>query len=38
VEYDTLPSLLGQFGNAEIGAVAAKLDRKLKALFAAALQ
>ena len=38
VEYDRPTSLFGQFGNAEIDAVAAMLDRKLEALAAAALE
>jgi uncharacterized protein (DUF302 family) len=36
VEYDRPSSLFGQFGNAEITAVAVMLDRKLEALVAAA--
>jgi uncharacterized protein (DUF302 family) len=35
VEYDRPTSLFGQFGNAEIDAVASMLDRKLEALVAA---
>jgi uncharacterized protein (DUF302 family) len=35
VEYDKPSSLFGQFGNVEIDAVAAMLDRKLEALVAA---
>ena len=38
VEYDRPSSLFGQFGNAEIAAVAAMLDRKLEALVAAAFE
>ncbi len=38
VEYDRPSSLFGQFGNAEIDAVAAMLDRKLEALVAAAAE
>ena len=38
VEYDRPTSLFGQFGNAEIDAVAATLDRKLEALIATAIQ
>src|SRR5262249_14641913 len=38
VEYDRPSSLFGQFGNAEIDAVAAMLDRKLQALVAAAFE
>src|SRR5436309_957169 len=37
LEYDKPSSLFGQFGNAEIAAVAAMLDRKLEALVAAAM-
>src|SRR5437764_3305951 len=37
VEYDRPSSLFGQFGNAEIDAVAAMLDRKLEALVAEAM-
>jgi uncharacterized protein (DUF302 family) len=37
VEYDKPSSLFGQFGNAEIAAVAAMLDRKLEALVAEAI-
>jgi uncharacterized protein (DUF302 family) len=37
VEYDKPSSLFGQFGNAEITAVAIMLDRKLEALVAAAI-
>jgi uncharacterized protein (DUF302 family) len=37
IEYDK-PSLFGQFGNAEIDAVAAMLDRKLEALVVAAFE
>jgi hypothetical protein len=37
VEYDRPSSLFGQFGNAEIAAVAVMLDRKLEALVAAAI-
>ena len=36
LEYDKPSSLFGQFGNAEIAAVATILDRKLEALVAAA--
>jgi uncharacterized protein (DUF302 family) len=36
LEYDRPSSLFGQFGNAEVDAVAAMLDRKLEALAAAA--
>ncbi len=36
LEYDNPSSLFGQFGNAEVDAVAALLDRKLEALVAAA--
>jgi uncharacterized protein (DUF302 family) len=36
VEYDRASSLFGQFGNADIDAVAGMLDRKLEALVAAA--
>jgi uncharacterized protein (DUF302 family) len=38
VEYDMPSSLFGQFGNVEIDAVAAMLDRKLQALVAAAFE
>jgi uncharacterized protein (DUF302 family) len=38
IEYDKPSSLFGQFGNAEIDAVAAMLDRKLEALVAVAFQ
>jgi uncharacterized protein (DUF302 family) len=38
IEYDKPASLFGQFGNAEIDAVAAMLDRKLEALVARALE
>jgi uncharacterized protein (DUF302 family) len=38
VEYDRPSSLFGQFGNAEITAVADMLDRKLEALVAAAME
>jgi uncharacterized protein (DUF302 family) len=38
LEYDTPSSLFGQFGNAEIDAVAAMLDSKLEAVAAAALE
>ena len=38
VEYDRPSSLFGQFGNAEIDAVAAMLDRKLEALVTAAVE
>jgi uncharacterized protein (DUF302 family) len=38
VEYDRPSSLFGQFGNAEIDAVAATLDRKLEALVGAAFE
>ena len=38
VEYDKPSSLFGQFGRAEIDAVAAMLDGKLEALVAAALE
>ena len=38
VEYDKPSSLFGQFGNAEITAVALMLDRKLEALVAAAFE
>ena len=37
LEYDKPSSLFGQFGDAEIAAVAASLDRKLEALAAAAI-
>jgi uncharacterized protein (DUF302 family) len=37
VEYDMPSSLFGQFGKAEISAVAAMLDRKLEALAVAAI-
>jgi uncharacterized protein (DUF302 family) len=37
VEYDRPTSLFGQFGNAEVDAVAAMLDGKLEALVAAAV-
>jgi uncharacterized protein (DUF302 family) len=37
VEYDKPSSLFGQFGNAEVTAVAAMLDRKLEALVAMAI-
>jgi hypothetical protein len=35
LEYDKPSSLFGQFGNPEVDAVAAMLDRKLEALAAA---
>ncbi len=38
VEYDRPSSLFGQFGNAEITAVAVVLDRKLEALVAAVIE
>ena len=38
IEYDKPASLFGQFGNAEIDAVAAMLDRKLEALVARAFE
>jgi uncharacterized protein (DUF302 family) len=38
VEYDKPSSLFGQFGNAEIDAVAAMLDKKLEALVAAGFE
>ena len=38
VEYDRASSLFGQFGNAQITAVAAMLDRKLEALVSAAIE
>ncbi len=38
VEYDRPSSLFGQFGNAEVNAVAAMLDRKLEALVAKAIE
>lgn len=38
VEYDRPSSLFGQFGNAEITAVAVMLDGKLEALVAAAIE
>jgi len=38
IEYDKPSSLFGQFGNAEIDAVAAMLDRKLEALVAGAFE
>ena len=38
LEYDRPSSLFGQFGNAEIDAVAAMLDKKLGALAAAAVE
>ena len=38
IEYDKPASLFGQFGNAEIDAVAATLDRKLEALVARAIE
>ena len=38
VEHDKPSSLFGQFGNAEIAAVAATLDRKLEAVVAAAFE
>src|ERR1700676_2729179 len=38
VEYDRPSSLFGQFGNAEVTAVAVMLDRKLEALVAAAFE
>ena len=38
IEYDKPSSLFGQFGNAEIDAVAAMLDRKLEALVARAFE
>jgi uncharacterized protein (DUF302 family) len=37
VEYDKPSSLFGQFGDAQITAVAVMLDRKLEALAAAAI-
>ncbi len=37
LEYDKPSSLFGQFGNAEIAAVAAGLDRKLETLVAAVI-
>jgi uncharacterized protein (DUF302 family) len=38
IEYDKPSSLFGQFGNAEIDAVAAMLDKKLEALVARAFE
>jgi hypothetical protein len=38
IEYDKPSSLFGQFGNAEVDAVAAMLDRKLEALVAGAFE
>ena len=38
IEYDKPSSLFGQFGNAEVDAVAATLDRKLEALVAGAFE
>jgi hypothetical protein len=38
IEYDKPSSLFGQFGNAEIDAVAAMLDRKLEALASGAFE
>jgi uncharacterized protein (DUF302 family) len=38
IDYDKPSSLFGQFGNAEVDAVAAMLDRKLEALVAAAFE
>ncbi len=38
IEYDKPSSLFGQFGNAEIDAVAAMLDRKLEALVTGAFE
>ena len=38
IEYDKPSSLFGQFGNAEIDAVALMLDRKLEALVSAAFE
>jgi uncharacterized protein (DUF302 family) len=38
LEFDRPSSLFGQFGNPEVNAVAAMLDRKLDALVAAALE
>jgi uncharacterized protein (DUF302 family) len=38
IEYDKPSSLFGQYGNAEIDAVAAMLDRKLEALVARAFE
>jgi hypothetical protein len=37
VEYDKPSSLLGQFGNAEVAAVASGLDQKLEDLVRAAV-
>jgi uncharacterized protein (DUF302 family) len=38
IEYDKPSSLFGQFGNAEVDAVAGMLDRKLEALVARAFE
>ena len=38
LEYDKPSSLFGQFGNAEVTAVATMLDKKLEALAAAAMK
>ena len=38
LEYDTPSSIFGQFGHAEITAVAVTLDQKLEALMAAAIE